>query len=158
MLLAAFMVDCSTMIKHGFVTKALYLVTSFVHGAFVGLMPNLCLRIFGPSTHFIPHLKSEQQVYLQRVQLAIKLYERYIFEIGTFLAIAIASCLIYFLEHDAALIWTISGLLVAFSYIFASCNEFRRFKADLVTVGNVSSLKDILANSRGSPSSHNHYD
>ena len=64
MLFAAFMVKGSTTVKHGFVTKALYLVTSFVHGTFVGLMPLLCLRIFGPSTHFIPQLKSEQQVYL----------------------------------------------------------------------------------------------
>lgn len=37
----------------------LYLVTSFVNGAVVSLMPTLCLKVFGPSTHFPPQLKLE---------------------------------------------------------------------------------------------------
>jgi len=34
--------------------STLYLVTSFVNGAVVSLMPALCRKVFGPSTHFPP--------------------------------------------------------------------------------------------------------
>ena len=33
---------------------SLYLITSLVNGAVVSLMPQLCLKVFGPSTHFPP--------------------------------------------------------------------------------------------------------
>ena len=67
-----------------------------------------------------------------RVKLAITLYEKYVFRLGTILAITIASGLIYLLR-DSELVWGYSSLLVAFAYAIAAASSFRKFRPDIVT-------------------------
>jgi hypothetical protein len=67
-----------------------------------------------------------------RVKLAITLYEKYVFRVGTILAITIASGLI-FLLRDSELVWGYSSLLVALAYAIAAMSSFRKFRADMIT-------------------------
>ena len=69
---------------------------------------------------------------MQRVQMAITLYESYLFRIGTIGALIAATCLIYFLDN-AEWIWTGSGLLVGTAYAISAFSSYRRFKPDLMT-------------------------
>ena len=99
-------------------------------------MPALCLKVFGPSTHFPPQLKLERQLWMQRVQLAIKLYERYVHNIGTGLAIALTVLMSYLLADNAEpilFLWCYCSLLVALAYGFAALNPFKKFKANIIT-------------------------
>ena len=64
--------------------------------------------------------------------MAISLYERYIFRVGTVLAIALASLLIYFITDDE-LLWSYSGLLVGAAYLIAAASSFSRFQPDIMT-------------------------
>ena len=50
------------------VACALYLVTSFVYGSVIGLMPILCDAVFGPSVHsHMTLLYQEQSMFIQRI-------------------------------------------------------------------------------------------
>lgn len=72
---------------------------------------------------------------MQRVQLAITLYESYVFRVGTLVALFMATFLIYFLS-DATLVWTYSGLLVGGAYAITAFSSFKRFKPDIMTTFN----------------------
>ena len=64
--------------------------------------------------------------------MAIALYEKYVFRIGTLLAISLATMLIYFLNDDG-LVWSYSGLLVGISFAISAVSGFKRFKPNLLT-------------------------
>lgn len=118
------------------ITCCLYLTTSLVYGSVISLMPLLCSQVFGPSTHsHATLLQQEQATFLQRVQMAITLYESYVFRIGTIGALIAATCLIYFLD-DSSLIWTGSGLLISAAYAISAFSSYHRFKPDLMTTFN----------------------
>ena len=118
------------------VACALYLVTSFVYGCVIGLMPILCDAVFGPSVHsHMTLLYQEQNMFIQRIQMAIRLYERYVFRAGTLIAISLASTLIFFLSADDSLLWSYSGLLIGLAYLIAAASSFNRFHPDIMTAG-----------------------
>ena len=115
------------------VSCAVYMVTAFVYGSVISLMPILCSKVFGPSTNAnVTLLLNEQQSYMQRIQLAINLYERWIFRVGTLMAIALATLLTFFLR-DEELVWSYSGLLVGSAYAIAAFSSFKRFTPDIMT-------------------------
>lgn len=115
------------------VTGSLFLVTSFVYGSVTSLMPILCSQVFGPSRYAnVSLLLQEQLIFMQRVQMAIKLYENYVFRFGMVAAIAFAT-LFTFLLQDEELVWSYSGMLVAGAYAIAAFSSFKKFRPDLVT-------------------------
>ena len=88
--------------------------------------------MFGPLPHsnVLTLLQPEQWLFLQKVQMAIALYEKYVFRVGTLLAILVATMLIYFLKEDG-LVWSYSGLLVGTAYAISAFSEFKRFQPDI---------------------------
>ena len=69
---------------------------------------------------------------IQRIQMAIALYESYVYRWGTFLAIVLASAIIYSLQSDE-LVWSYSGLFVGAAYAIAAFSSFKRFQPDMMT-------------------------
>ena len=65
--------------------------------------------------------------------MAIRLYERYIFRAGTFIAVVIACTLVYLLNADDELLWSYSGLLIGLAYLIAAASSFNRFHPDIMT-------------------------
>ena len=82
--------------------------------------------------------------------MAIRLYESYVFRVGTLIAISLASTLIFFLGSDDELLWSYSGLLIGTAYFIAAASSFNRFHPDIIT-GRYSSGGPVAQYKTGAP-------
>ena len=110
---------------------ALYTVTCTVYGAIICLVPTLCSQVFGPAQLSAQGLLFEQSSSIQIQQMAIAMYEKYIYRFGIIAAVTAASLMILGLTSAELLAY--AGLSTALAYAVITFTPVKRFRPDIVS-------------------------
>lgn len=108
-------------------TCVCYAITCFFYGAVNSLMPILCAYVFGPSQL----MQRDQFAFMQRMKMAVSLYEKYVFVFGMVLSVALAILMAYLMSDSMQELWAYSGLFLAMGFSLATFSRLRKFRAEI---------------------------